>query len=227
VTKGDLTRTIAVSGIAGEVAALKDNINEMIRNLRDTTQKNTEQDWLKTNLARFSQMLQGQRGLGTVSRMILSSWCRWSRRTRASSITSAARTGRPAVSIWRPATRGNPAGLRSSASSRERASSAVRHRAPAHSHHRRAPRVPPDRVRVGRGAAGQPRHAPGALRGAGQGRHRAGLVPRLQRGAPGFLGQLTEIIGIVLNNIAANMRTEALLEQSQTLTKELRLQQES
>src|SRR5262249_52365134 len=49
-----------------------DNINEMIRNLRETTQKNTEQDWLKTNLAKFSRMLQGQRDLTTVGRLILS-----------------------------------------------------------------------------------------------------------------------------------------------------------
>src|SRR5262249_821925 len=56
----------------GEVAALKDTINEMIRNLKDTTQKNTEQDWLKTNLAKFSRMLQGQRDLTNVGRMILS-----------------------------------------------------------------------------------------------------------------------------------------------------------
>src|SRR5204862_3703405 len=74
VTKGDLTRSIAV-GAQGEVAALKDTINEMIRNLRDTTQKNTEQDWLKTNLAKFSRMLQGQRDLTNVGRMILSELC--------------------------------------------------------------------------------------------------------------------------------------------------------
>src|SRR5919201_2008212 len=71
VTKGDLTRSITVEAL-GEVAALKDTINEMIRNLRDTTQKNTEQDWLKTNLAKFSRMLQGQRDLSTVGRLILS-----------------------------------------------------------------------------------------------------------------------------------------------------------
>ena len=71
VTKGDLTRSITVQA-SGEVAALKDNINEMIRNLKDTTQKNTEQDWLKTNLAKFSRMLQGQRDLLTVGRLILS-----------------------------------------------------------------------------------------------------------------------------------------------------------
>src|SRR5438309_5673786 len=70
VTKGDLTRSITV-GAGGELASLKDNINEMIRNLKDTTQKNTEQDWLKTNLAKFTRMLQGQRDLLTVTRLIL------------------------------------------------------------------------------------------------------------------------------------------------------------
>lgn len=71
VTQGDLTRSITVEA-QGEVAFLKDNINEMIRNLKDTTQKNKEQDWLKTNLARFSSMLQGQRDMATVANMILS-----------------------------------------------------------------------------------------------------------------------------------------------------------
>src|SRR5947207_8983218 len=74
VTKGDLTRSITVEA-QGEVAALSNTINEMIRNLRDTTQKNTEQDWLKTNLAKFSRMLQGQRDLTNVGRMVLSELC--------------------------------------------------------------------------------------------------------------------------------------------------------
>jgi HAMP domain-containing protein/CheY-like chemotaxis protein/signal transduction histidine kinase len=71
VTKGDLTRSIQVDA-RGEVAELKDNINTMIDNLRLTTERNTEQDWLKTNLARFTNMLQGQRDLATVGRMFLS-----------------------------------------------------------------------------------------------------------------------------------------------------------
>jgi HAMP domain-containing protein/CheY-like chemotaxis protein/signal transduction histidine kinase len=71
VTKGDLTRSIQV-GARGEVAELKDNINTMIGNLRLTTDRNTEQDWLKTNLAKFTNMLQGQRDLGTVGRLLLS-----------------------------------------------------------------------------------------------------------------------------------------------------------
>ena len=65
VTKGDLTRSIAVEAL-GEVAALKDNINEMIVNLAETTRKNTDQDWLKTNIAKFTGMMQGQRDLVAV-----------------------------------------------------------------------------------------------------------------------------------------------------------------
>ena len=71
VTDGDLTRQVSVEA-SGEVAALKDLLNEMIRNLRETMRQNTEQDWLKTNLERFTRMLQGQRDLATVSSMILS-----------------------------------------------------------------------------------------------------------------------------------------------------------
>src|SRR5436309_2284343 len=70
VTKGDLTRSIQVDA-RGEVAELKDNINTMIDNLRLTTDRNTEQDWLKTNLARFVNMLQGQRDLATIGRLLL------------------------------------------------------------------------------------------------------------------------------------------------------------
>ena len=74
VTRGDLSRSIALDA-QGEMAALKDTINEMIRNLKDTTLKNSEQDWLKTNLAKFSRMLQGQRDLTNVGRMVLSELC--------------------------------------------------------------------------------------------------------------------------------------------------------
>jgi signal transduction histidine kinase/HAMP domain-containing protein/ActR/RegA family two-component response regulator len=71
VTEGDLTRQVSVEA-SGEVAVLKDKLNEMIRNLRETMRQNTEQDWLKTNLERFTRTLQGQRDLATVSNLILS-----------------------------------------------------------------------------------------------------------------------------------------------------------
>ncbi|MGH3712144.1 MAG: HAMP domain-containing protein [Micromonosporaceae bacterium] len=70
VTRGDLTQRIAVAA-QGEVAELKDNINQMIVALRETTKKNAEQDWLNSNLARVSGLLQGQRDLSEVSRMIM------------------------------------------------------------------------------------------------------------------------------------------------------------
>jgi signal transduction histidine kinase/HAMP domain-containing protein/ActR/RegA family two-component response regulator len=71
VTDGDLTRQVKVEA-SGEVAILKDKLNEMIRNLRETTRQNIEQDWLKTNRERFTRVLQGHRDLATVSSMILS-----------------------------------------------------------------------------------------------------------------------------------------------------------
>ena len=71
VTQGDLTRSINVEA-AGEVAELSENINQMIRNLRETTEANEQQDWLKTNLARISSLMQGQRDLQTVTRLIMS-----------------------------------------------------------------------------------------------------------------------------------------------------------
>src|SRR5205085_1001016 len=71
VANGDLKRKLTVEA-KGEIAEFEDNINEMILNLKDTTQKNTEQDWLKTNLARFTRMLQGQRDMKTVAQMVLS-----------------------------------------------------------------------------------------------------------------------------------------------------------
>jgi HAMP domain-containing protein/CheY-like chemotaxis protein/signal transduction histidine kinase len=71
VTEGDLTRSIQVDA-RGEVAELKDFINTMIDNLRLTTDRNNDQDWLKTNLARFTAMLQGQRDLTTIGSRLLS-----------------------------------------------------------------------------------------------------------------------------------------------------------
>ena len=71
VTKGDLTRSINVEA-QGEVLQLKDNVNQMIANLKETTHKNTAQDWLKTNLAKFSGMMQGQRNIDSVAQLITS-----------------------------------------------------------------------------------------------------------------------------------------------------------
>ena len=71
IAEGDLTRQITVDA-SGEVAELKDNINAMINTLKETTRANQEQDWLKTNLARISSLMQGQRDLQAVSRLLMS-----------------------------------------------------------------------------------------------------------------------------------------------------------
>src|SRR5213596_3353707 len=71
VTRGDLSRQIAVEA-QGELDELKNNLNQMIVNLKSTTEKNSEQDWLKTNLAKFSRMMQGQKDLESASQLIMS-----------------------------------------------------------------------------------------------------------------------------------------------------------
>ncbi|MGW7727556.1 HAMP domain-containing protein [Streptomyces canus] len=70
VAEGDLTRSINVEA-SGEVAELKDNINSMVESLRETTRANQEQDWLKTNLARISSLMQGHRDLPVVAELIM------------------------------------------------------------------------------------------------------------------------------------------------------------
>ncbi|MCP2298511.1 Signal transduction histidine kinase [Nocardia amikacinitolerans] len=70
VAEGDLTRSITVEA-SGEVAELKDNINSMVESLRETTKANQDQDWLKTNLARISSLMQGQRDLHVMAELIM------------------------------------------------------------------------------------------------------------------------------------------------------------
>ncbi|MGQ0576427.1 MAG: HAMP domain-containing protein [Pseudonocardia sp.] len=70
VASGDLSQQIRVAAF-GEVAELKDNINQMILTLRETTTANAEQGWLDSNLARVGGLLQGQRDLAEVCQMIM------------------------------------------------------------------------------------------------------------------------------------------------------------
>ncbi|HWH92269.1 MAG TPA: ATP-binding protein, partial [Baekduia sp.] len=217
VTEGDLTRQVGVEA-SGEVAVLKDKLNEMIRNLRETTRQNTEQDWLKTNLERFTRMLQGQRDLATVSSMILSELA-------------------PLVSAQH--------GVLYTLSSLEDGEEPVL-RYEAGYGHRERPDVP-DHYRLGEGLVGQCAKerrrilltdVPGDYirihSGLGE---RAPLniivLPILFEGSvravvelasfsrfspthQAFLEQLTESIGLVLNTIEANTLTENLLEESQS-----------
>jgi HAMP domain-containing protein/CheY-like chemotaxis protein/signal transduction histidine kinase len=226
VTEGDLTRSIQVEA-RGEVSELKDNINAMIGNLRETTERNTVQDWLKTNLAKFSRMMQGQRDLVTVGKLLLS---------ELAPLVNA----QQGVVYVLQVIDGTPY-LKELASYADDASD------------NRAPR----RYAFGEGLVGQAAADRQRLiltdipDGAVQ--VRAGLViarPRsvivlpvlyegqvkavVELGSLGeftaahlaFLEQLTgSLIGVVLNTIEATMRTEGLLTQSQQLAAELQTQQ--
>ncbi|MEU8434454.1 HAMP domain-containing protein [Streptomyces sp. NPDC029216] len=70
VAEGDLTRSITVEA-PGEMGDLKDNINSMVGSLRETTRANQEQDWLKSNLARISSLMQGHRDLAVVAELVM------------------------------------------------------------------------------------------------------------------------------------------------------------
>ncbi|MGH7347543.1 MAG: HAMP domain-containing protein, partial [Candidatus Rokuibacteriota bacterium] len=218
VTKGDLTREIAVAA-RGEVAVLKDTTNEMIRNLRGTTLKNSEQDWLKTNLAKFSRMLQGQKDLLEVGRLILS---------ELAPVVSA---HRGAFYILDPSDEQQRLKLLAGYALEAEAPIAFRIGEGLVGQCAREKRgllldnVPASYVRISSGLGGA---APASLiilpvlfEGDVKGVIELASLDRFSPTHKAFLDLLVESIGIVINTIEANMRTEALLAQSQSLASEL------
>jgi CheY-like chemotaxis protein/signal transduction histidine kinase len=205
----------------GEVSYLKDNINEMIRNLKETTQKNAQQDWLKTNLARFTRLLQGQRDLQAVTKLILSELA-------------------PLVSahhgvFYMMDSQESDARLRMIASYGYRSS-------------RKLPTsflpgeglvgqcalektriwltdVPRDYIVVSSGLGSAPPNNIVVLPILFEQQVKAVIeiasLDRFTETHLSFLDQLMESIGVVLNTIEANSRTESLLTQSQSLAQEL------
>ncbi|MCL1469415.1 HAMP domain-containing protein, partial [Argonema antarcticum] len=224
VTKGDLTRSIAVQA-EGEVAILKDNINQMIANLRETTQKNTEQDWLKTNLAKFTRMLQGQRDLETVSKLILSELA-------------------PLVSAQHGVFYLMEAGdhqsylkLLSTYAYRERKQLSNRFdlgqgmvgQCALEKERILLTEVPDNYIKISSGLGeSTPLNAvvlPVLFEGQVTAVIELASFRRFSEIHLTFFDQLTESIAIVLNTIAASMRTEELLKQSTALAEELQTQQ--
>ncbi|HEY0857565.1 MAG TPA: response regulator, partial [Albitalea sp.] len=225
VTQGDLTRSITVQA-QGEVASLKDTINEMIRNLKDTTQKNTEQDWLKTNLAKFSRMLQGQKDLVTVGQLILSELAPVVGAQQAEFYVLTTSESHPRLKLFASYASGGQ-----------------------HSHGKEVAlgqglvgqcaiekqkilltNVPGNAFRI---ATGLSEHTamdvlvlPVVFEGEVRGVLELASLERFNPAHQAFLDQLTESIGIVINTIAANMRTEDLLMQSQSLAQELQSRQQ-
>jgi len=225
VTKGDLTRSIIVE-TQGEVAALKDTINEMIRNLRDTTQKNTEQDWLKTNLAKFSRMLQGQRDLTNVGSMVLSELCPVVTAQQAEFYVLDGQDGNPQLTLLASfASEGKEQlGKRIGLGQGVVGQCAIEKQKIV------LDDLPQDYIRISSGLGESiPRSVlvlplifEGQVKGVLELASFGGFNPSHQA----LLDQLTESIGIVLNTIEANMRTEDLLKQSQSLAQQLQTRQE-
>src|SRR5215211_7890779 len=223
VTKGDLTRQITVEA-QGELDELKSNINQMIGNLKETTERNQEQDWLKTNLAKFSRMMQGQKDLESVSRLIMSE------------LTPLVSAHHGAFFIM-----DNDAGapmLRLIASYAYRARKHVGNRfaigeglvgqAALEKQPILLTNVPDDYIQITSGLGEAPPRNIIVLPILFEGEVKAvielaSFLPFSQIHQT-FLDQLSESIGVVLNMISANMRTEELLEQSQKLTQELQSQ---
>ncbi|WP_205507400.1 HAMP domain-containing protein [Myxococcus vastator] len=226
VTKGDLTRFITVSA-QGEVAALKDNINEMIRNLKDTTRKNTEQDWLKTNLAKFTRVLQGQRDLLTVSKVILSELAPLvDAQHGVFYISERVDGGDQMLKLLASYAYRQRKGLANTFKYGEGlVGQCALEKEPI-----LLSDVPDSYIRIASGLGEEvPRNIvvlPVLFEGEVKAVIELASFHAFSEVHMGFLEQLTESIGIVLNTIAANMRTEALLKQSQALTDELRKQQE-
>ncbi|HEX4591590.1 MAG TPA: response regulator, partial [Gemmataceae bacterium] len=225
VTKGDLTRSISLEA-QGEMAALKDNINEMIRNLKDTTIKNNEQDWLKTNLAKFSRMLQGQRDLTNVGRMILSELCPVVDAQHAEFyvLEGGGETQQLALLA------GYAAEGRESTGKRLRLGEGLVGQCAVEKQKILLNNLPTDYIRISSGLGDAPPRSAlvlplifeGQVMGVLELASFEGFNPTHQA----FLDQLTESISIVLNTIQANMRTEDLLKQSQSLAQQLQTRQE-
>ncbi len=227
VTQGDLTRSISVEA-QGEVAELKDNINQMIANLRETTQRNAEQDWLKTNIASISGLLQGQRDLVAVTQLIMSE------------VTPTVNAQHGALFVVEPAADGRTELVlhaaygftprRSDLRSQFEIGEGLIGQAALEGKTIVLNDVPDGYVRIGSGL--------GEINAAGiivmpvlfedqvLGVIELASIARFSDLHRDFLDRITETIGIVINTIRANMRTEELLSQSQSLTQELQKQSE-
>jgi CheY-like chemotaxis protein/signal transduction histidine kinase len=224
VTKGDLTRSIQVEA-RGEVADLKDNINTMIDNLRLTTDRNTEQDWLKTNLARFTAMLQGQRDLSTVGRTLLSELAPLVAAQQGIIYQMAGEEAETLVLLSAFADAGADEGHRT----RLKVGEGLVGQCAAEKRRMLISDLPEQTVPIRTGLFQATPQNIIVLPVLFEDRVKAVIelasVSSFTNSHLAFLEQLTASIGIVLNSIEATMQTEGLLKQSQQLATELQTQQ--
>ena len=229
VTKGDLTRSIQVVA-RGEVAYLKDNINQMIRNLKETTEHNTEQDWLKTSLARLTRMLQGQRDVITVSRMLLSELAPLvaSQHAVVYLMQSSGQYPNAVMRLKLIASYGYQ--VRKNLSTEWEIGEGAVGQAAFEKQRILITNLPEDYVQIvsGLGQA-TPRNIvilPILFEGQVKAVIELASFERFQAIHLNFLDQLAEGLGIVFNSIETASSTEALLQQSQSLASELKSQQD-
>jgi HAMP domain-containing protein/signal transduction histidine kinase len=220
VTKGDLTRAIQVEA-QGEVAFVKDNINEMIRNLRDTTLRNEEQNWLKTNLTRFTRMLQGQRDFLTVGKLILSELAPLVSAQQGAFYMIDAPNGESELNLL--ATYAQHEG--NGAKNRFKMGEGLVGQAALEKRRILLTDVPGNYAKISSGLGEfHPLNVvvlPILFEGEVKAVMELSSVERFSPAHQAFLDQLTESIGIMLNTIEASTRTENLLKQSQSLASEL------
>ena len=225
VTEGDLTRSIQVEA-QGEVAFVKDNINEMIRNLKDTTLRNEEQDWLKTNLAKFSRMLQGQRDLLTVGKLILSELAPVVSAQHGVFYIMDSSGEEPELKLLASYAYRERRG----AKNRFKLGDSLIGQAALEKKRIVLTDVPYGYVKVSSGLGeSRPMNIvilPILFEGEVKAVMELSSLDRFTSTHQAFLDQLTESIGIVLNTIQANTRTENLLKQSQLLAVELQNRQD-
>ena len=227
VTEGDLTRQVRMEA-SGEVAALMDSLNEMIRNLRETTRQNLEQDWLKTNRERFTRMLQGQRDLGTVSSTILSELAPLVSAQHGVfyAMTGSANATDPVLSLQA----GYGYEERRQLSTSFRLGEGLVGQCAKEGKRILLTEVPGDYVRINSGlGAATPLNIvvlPILFEGSVRAVVELASTTAFTETHLTFLDQLTESIGLVLNTLEANTLTETLLEQAQSSAEELRTQQE-
>jgi HAMP domain-containing protein/CheY-like chemotaxis protein/signal transduction histidine kinase len=223
VTKGDLTRSIQVEA-SGEVADLKDNLNTMIDNLRLTTDRNTEQDWLKTNLARFTGMLQGQRDLTTVGRMLLSELAPLVSAQQGVIYQMGGEESSEMVLLSAFAGDGEDGHLR-----RLKIGEGLVGQCASEKRRMLISELPSNTIAIRSGLfEAVPKNVivlPVLFEDRVKAVIELASLSAFTTSHLAFLEQLTASIGIVLNSIEATMQTEGLLKQSQQLATELQVQQ--
>jgi len=225
VTKGDLTRNIRVDA-KGEVEALKDTINQMITNLRETTLLNHEQDWLKSNLAKFTQMLQGQKDLQTVARRILSELAQVVTAHYGAFYILSTGQEVPKLKLFAAYAYKSEKNIPTEFAIGE----GLVGQCAFEKERIILSNVPGDYVKISSGLGkAKPTNLivlPVLFGNNVKAVIELGSLDTFSQTHLDFLSQLTESIGIVVNTIETNSRTEELLTQSQSLAGELKIQQE-